>query len=122
MKARSKNYNRRKIQVLRLAQTLKGKLTIKDVKFNLGVTYLNARQLLFHYRQLKLFSHPRRGIYRLSKRGRDRLEYLENRLRISKFTNIDIGLNHHRPPPIPLSELAQRYMNATGQPIPAIHL
>ncbi len=123
MSGKNKDYNVRKLQVLKLAARMNGKLTVKDVQFNLGVTPLNARQLLFHYRNEDLFTHPKRGTYRLAKRGRARLTYLETRQQISKVTGVDIGLNHHKPLPVSVFKLADMYRQATGgQPFPSISL
>lgn len=118
------NYNRRKIQVLKLAEKLKGKVTPKDVKFNLKVSEENARQLLHHYTVQELFTHPRRGIYRLSKRGRERLQYLLTRLDIEKVTGIPLGLNHHldRTHSIPVWEILAKYQQQGGQLPPGFTL
>lgn len=113
-----KNYNRRKLQILRLANISKGKLRPLDVQYNLDVTPQAARQLLHRYLIMKLFNHTRYGAYRLNKRGRARLAYLENRVKISKETGIDIGLNHHLPLPCSAFELSTKYREATGESLP----
>jgi hypothetical protein len=118
------NYNRRKIQVLKLAEKLKGKLTPKDLKFNMKVSEENARQLLQYYMEQGLFTRPRRGIYRISKRGRQRLAYLQTRLNIEKVTGIPIGLNHHDDPTnsVPIWEILAKYKEQGGQLPPGFSL
>jgi len=116
----SKNYNERKIEILRLANKRKDKkLTPFTLAMRLDIEFENARKLLNLYFKQKLFSHPKRGIYRLRKNGEARLRYLELRKDISIVTGVNI-LNHHldKKHLTPMSEILHKYITIKGEPLP----
>ncbi len=118
MNPQKKGYNERKIDILRLAAdpvAVRG-ITPMDVAFNFDIPYTLAKQLLYHYRNEELLNHPKRGLYKISKRGKDRLRYLETRLDICDRTGIDIGLNQHRDYKLttPIYEIFRKYQEKGG--------
>ena len=78
-----------------ILQYIAGKTEVKakNLIFAFDLTQNYAHWLLHHYYNTDLLLHRRRGVYTLSKRGRDRLEYLKLRQAISNVTGVPIGLN-----------------------------
>lgn len=116
-----KGYNVRKLEILKYAAGMKRGITPTDVAFTFRIPYGLAKRLLFHYLNEELFNRPKRGIYRISKRGRQRLEYLQLRQEISKETGVDVGLNHHNDFKLskPMYKLVREFQERTGRTVPA---
>jgi hypothetical protein len=96
-------------------------ITPTDVAFTFRIPYGLAKRLLFHYLNEELFTRPKRGIYRISKRGRQRLDYLQLRQEISKETGVDVGLNLHNDFKLskPMYQLVREFQERTGWIVPA---
>ncbi len=119
-----RGYGKRKIEVLRYVAKHPSGISPSELGKALKINYDLARALLYKYRRQKLLTRRKRGVYRISQRGRDRLRYLEQRLKIGEVTGIDIGLNHHKDysHPLPIWEIMKQYQALGGIVYPGFAL